>query len=210
MTISQIAERVAAERKLNPKKVAKLLEAEANLIKKAYPTLQNITSEAILNQRYNASPAASTIASIPVIFLATEMTGEGYDKGTQEAAVNFLALTSAIEGGDAIYGDEDLEKQLAGLGFTEWRYNISPAELAKAASKTKGLRKARGDVEAEFQRLAKGEITVEEYSDYIEGIEYQLEQHIYDEDWWEEVSKEPYPESEIKVDEAAFAALFEG
>lgn len=209
MTINEIAARLAANHKTTPEMARKLLEAEARLIRETMPSLSRIETSDLMTRRYTQSPEVSQMAAInPTILANAAISNKMTPSAAQAAATAYLAvLEDYLEASTGDAGLPDNQYEIMGFEWTKWV--IPPEELAKAAAKTEGLRRARGDVQYQFDLLSEGKITVEEYSEYIDMIQYQLDEHEYDDGYLELMNElEPYLEVEDNpTDEELTAVL---
>lgn len=189
MTLSQIAAVKAAQTKTNPKAMEALLEAEARLLKATIPEISRMNTNTLMTKRYVSDISVSQVAALNPIVLATTIINNPTASPIQTAAANdYLLLAGNYPD---ITNTDDF-----GLPDIAVKYYNSPEVLAKAAAKTEALRKARPDVREQFNRLARGEISNDEYSDYIRSIQHQLDAHdatYYDEDWISSLQEEAEP-----------------
>ena len=179
MTIKEIAKSLQND-KINSEQYESLIRAEAQLIKAAVPHMDKLSLEEIAERRYMQSPAHSQLAALDMAHVASIIMAGG--NATYPANGQTVQLAEKV----ILTGEQ--------LWEYEWKYQNDSAEIEETRRRSEGLRRSRGDVQNEFERLLNGEITVESFWEYVDGIEVYLEQHMYDEDYQEEIGQQiAYP-----------------
>lgn len=190
MRLDRIAERLAAQKGMTSKQTKRLLEAEARLLKEYFKPLKSMSNEEIIVDRYTKSAASNELAAVEMIPLIMSVyTNESAPMPLVLAANEYMEAADGIDisGFEGAFDlsrvekhKDEIRQELTNILAHKEEFRGDWSEIEAAARKTYGLRKSRADVEAKFQELLKKGFDAQEFSNYVESIQAELDNFMYD------------------------------